>query len=120
MKYGSLNLFKEKTRLNRSPVVSALTALYSLSDTLAWQFQKLNLKFCFSLNLNQDPCVEDVPEVKGYDKYSNQWLRFSHSESTTNRLRISFAGVLSKQNVADASFPYCLCLVFKIPHRKTL
>lgn len=65
-----------------SPVVSVLTTLFSLSDTLAWQFQKLNIKFCyFSLNLNQDPYVEDVPEVKGfptgYEKDSYQWLQFS-------------------------------------------
>lgn len=84
-----------------------------------WQFQKLNIKFYFSLKLNQDPCVEDVPEVKGYEKYSDQGCN-SHSKSTTSHLRMSFAGALSKQNVVDASFPYCLCLVFKILLKKTL
>lgn len=116
MKYDSLNLFRERTRLKRSPVVSAATALFSLSDTLTWQFQKLNIEFCyFSLKLIQDPYVEDVPEVKGYEK-----LQKAAVLTQTNHLRISCVGAVSKQKVVDASFPCCLYLVFKIPPRKTL
>lgn len=115
MKCGSLNLFKERTGLKKSPVGSASPSLFSLSDTLACQFQKLNIKFCyFSLILNQDPCVEDVPEVKGfpadYEKDSNHWLQCSHWESKTNLLRISFVGAISKQNVNRCFFPLLFLL----------